>query len=986
MAYNLLVHSEYSMYKSLIAIDKLINYAKEHNLKALAIADDSMYATYKFYQACINNNIKPIIGVNVRLDEFKNVELVIFAKTTEGYINLLSLISVYRVNGKITHNDLLKFAKDNICLLLLDNIDQLRRVTEINFLRTTFNELYLGVTKEQINDLDLIKQKNIYNLKLVALNHINYFEKDDVKAYLTLDALKNKINHKRFNFDCDYHFLSSSELENIYQKDPMLLENTQNIAEQINLTIPKNERIIPRFSDEDSNALLERLAIHGLNKRPINKTALAIYEKRLDKELQIIKKLNFADYFLIVRDYVLYAKKQGILVGPGRGSAASSLVSYLLGITDVDPIKYNLLFERFLNLERLSMPDIDVDFPDDKRDLVIKYVQERYGMLRVSHIATFSTFGLKNTIKEVANVFELSKIKENEILKCLKEIKDENLDEFIQSEKTQALMNDYPDCKNVIEISAKIANLPKNVSTHAAGIIIASDDLIKFSPIEKGPADGLFQTAYEASDLENLGLLKMDFLSLRNLNIIDKMLKMIKNEDPNFKKPTTFDDPKTLNLLTNGNTNGIFQFESESMKKMLKKIRVNSFEDLCQAMALNRPGPLSEIDTYASRKLGKMPINYLHPSLEEILKPTYGIILFQEQIILIACKFAGYSLGEADILRRAISKKKKDVMLSERTKFVDASVHNGYDANIASQIFDYIEKFADYGFVRAHSVSYSMIAYLMAYLKANYPKCFYSVILDDAEGTVAEEVMIKEMKEIGLNVLPPNINYSTLVFEISKNSLILPLNHIKGVSKNLAQTIIDERNKGEFSSYADFIKRLGKIIPQNIMENMIFSSALDGFKISKKSMIENYQKILERSKYAFVKNVSEISYDLEEYGYGYLLNKEKEVLNVNIKYNYFVQYQKLYDQKIVTKINAINSEYVKILAKINKIKTITTKTKELMAFMEVSDDSGKIEVIVFPSMYDAIKDLKSDMVVLIEGKIALKEGVKQLTMNSVKQV
>ena len=434
------------------------------------------------------------------------------------------------------------------------------------------------------------------------------------------------------------------------------------------MEIKNNGFILPKYDENiDAVSYLKALCYKGLQKRLNNVSD--VYLQRLEKELKIIEQMGFADYFLVVWDYVKYAKKNDILVGPGRGSAPASLVSYSLGITEIDPIKYNLLFERFLNPERISMPDIDIDFPDNKRDEVIRYVGSRYGKMSVAHIATFGTFASKSAIRDVAKALELSDVRLEEILKHLKDSKKSLLEIYREDESLQALANNYEDIKKVIETAIQISGLPRNVSTHAAGIIITKNELTNYTPLDLGLND-IYQTQYEASDLEELGLLKMDFLGLRNLTIIKNCIDGIKKDYPDFKLPSAFDDKATLALITNGDTTGVFQLESEGMKQTLRQLKVDSFNDICSALALYRPGPMDMIPTFINRKLGIEKVSYVHKDLENILKPTNGIIVYQEQIIMIACQFAGYSLGEADILRRAVSKKKKDVLEKEKNKFV----------------------------------------------------------------------------------------------------------------------------------------------------------------------------------------------------------------------------------------------------------------------------------------------------------------------------
>ena len=998
MTYNLITKSEYDLFNSLCSLEGLINVAKERGLDALCISDPNMYGAYKFYNLCLKQNIKPILGLEVKIQEIDGLDLYLYAKGYQGYLNLIKIASIQNSNTKhdVSINDLRNDASDLLVIMNYHNMELFKKDTILTMLHDLYPDLYIGITPKTIDYLDYLNKYNHYNLEFVAIHETRYLGTSDELAYKTLNAIKQNVAIDDIKINEDYHFFTEAEYLESFKKYPHLLNNTSLIVAKCHLTIPKQHNILPKYDETiDSFNYLKAICLKGLEKRFKDNNLIFKNETdnpylvRLEKELAVIKKLKFADYFLIVWDYVKYAHNENIMIGPGRGSAASSLVSYLLGITDVDPLKYGLLFERFLNEERLTMPDIDMDFPDLLREKVINYVVNRYGKNRVVHIVTFSTFLAKSTLKDVAKALNLSSIKLEEVLKCFKDSKDQISEVYHNDANLQKLCSEYKDILNLIEISLRINNLPRAISTHAAGIIIADKDIKNYTPIDC-LKEGLYQSQYDAHDLEDLGLLKMDFLGLRNLTIIDRMLKSIQNDYSNLDPiiPKDYNDHLTFQLLNNADTLGIFQLESSGMKQMLKKIGINQFEDISQALALYRPGPLSMIDTYVKRKKGLEPITYLDKRLEDILKPTYGIILYQEQIMLLARKVAGYSLKEADILRRAISKKQKDVMEQERHKFVLAAIQNGYLENIARAIYEYIYKFADYGFNRAHSVSYSMITYQMAYLKAHYPAYFYAVLLDDLIGSSNLDEILIELKNKRINLLPPHINYSESSYKATKNSLLMPLSLIKGVGKNYSDLIITERQNGVFTSFENFIQRTHHMIPLDIYHNLIYSNALDVFQISKKAMIENIADIIKRSKYSFVSNVSKINYALEEYGYGYLLNKEKEVLNMNLKYDYIKQYQKLYNQKYVVHIKDLSMGKVQTLGKITKLRTINTKTNKKMAFFTLVDNESSIDVVIFPNQINLIKDLKEDMVIIVQGTINNrdKDNKKEIILDNYRQV
>jgi len=982
---NLLLRSEYSINNSICSLDKIIEYAKENNITSLAICDiGNMYGAYKFYNLCLKDNIKPLIGVDL---PFNDMHLLLYAIDNVGYGNLLKLTSIYNIKANINIDNLLENSDGIVLVINLNNIEQIKNTNIINLLSNSFKYCFIGITPIMLSNLDFIKKYNTFNIPFVAIHDTRYFNEDDRIAYRMLKSIEKRVDLKQIE-EVDYSFYSNNDWQSIYYNHKEMLQNIDFIFNLANITIKKQENPLPKYSNRfDSFEYLKSLCLKGLEKRIGNNNQE--YLERLKMELTVIKKMGFADYFLIVWDYVKYAKNNGILVGPGRGSAAGSLVSYLIGITEVDPIKYRLLFERFLNVERINMPDIDIDFPYDKRDEVIEYVSNKYGKNRVVKIVTFSTFALRSTIKEVANSLNISKIKQDELFLAI------NNDDLFDksSEKLNELMSSYSDIKELVEISKKIYGLPQTTSTHAAGIIIANEDIINYAPIEKGDRV-VYQSQYDAHDLESLGLLKMDFLALKNLTFIKNCLDLIKKDYPTFYLPYDFNDLATFELLNKADTTGIFQLESSGIRGMIKKVGINSFEDICQSLALYRPGPLSMIDTYASRKKGLEKVTYLDKSLEPILKSTFGIVLYQEQIMMIARIIAGYSLGEADILRRAVSKKQKNIMEEERFKFVQKSIQNGFDKDLAESIFEYIYKFADYGFNRSHSVAYSMISYHMAYMKAHYPEYFYSCMLNELIGSDSFDGLISEIKSKGINILIPDINNSGMEFIPSYNELRIPLTCIKEVGKAYAELIIKERENGIFTSFHDFIKRMGKVVPTIAIQNLIFAGSFDSFNVSKKSLIENLKNIMDRTKYSFVVNTINVVYDIEEYSYGYLLNKEREVIGMNIKYNYLAQYSGLYKKGVVKhieQVKRINYSEISVLGQISSIRHITTKKGDKMAFITLIDETGSIEVTVFPRKYSEIQSLEEKMLIIVSGKVNQKDvndkkSEKEIILESFRQV
>ena len=703
--------------------------------------------------------------------------------------------------------------------------------------------------------------------------------------------------------------------------------------------------------------------------------------------------MGFSDYFLIVWDYVKFAKKSGIYVGPGRGSAAASLVSYSLGITDMDPIYYGLLFERFLNKERITMPDIDIDFPDDQRDKVIEYVGKKYGENKVAHIGTFGTFKVKLAIRDTARVHKTNENSLKQVLKVIDKIDKKslfmgkvNLSSIIENDdELLRLMSDYEDIDKLLTIACKLEGLPRNTSTHAAGIIMTAHELVNYTALDNG-LDGIYQTQFEASDLEALGLLKMDFLGLRNLTTIDKCVKLIQKDMPNFALPKVYNDKEVFKMLADGDVDGVFQLESDGMRKVLMQLRVSSFDDINHALALYRPGPMESIPTFIRRKFKEEKVEYYHPDLEPILRETYGMIVYQDQIMLIANKFAKYSLGEADVLRRAVSKKKKEILEKERIKFVSSSVEAGYEKEVANNIYDYIVKFADYGFNKAHSVAYAQVAYMTAYLKRHYFMYYLSVLMSGVMGSETDILRYYHAaRRKNIEVIGPSINLSETEFKVHENKIVFPLSVVKGLGIVKTEQLLQERRNGPFTSYEDFVLRTKTILPYALVENLIYSSALDEFGLTKKAMVDNYKAIIDREQFSFVSTLK-IEYGNEEFTYGELIDKEKEIIGINIKYNFFHQYQNLYNEKRLFRIAALKEGmYIRTLGIVKNIKTIKTKNDESMAFMNIEDDQNEIELTLFPRIYNNLNNVAIGQVIIVGGKVQKREKL-QIVVDSIEKV
>lgn len=993
----LYVQTEYSILQSACKIKPLIEKLKEQQLHSCAIVDEgTMYGTIKFYQECTKNNIKPVIGLKVKYHyNDKTNNLVLLAINNFGYQNLMKISSRLQLtNNNIDFEYLQKTTMGLIAILpyeesivqkYLERNDAKNAIQTLELLREIYSDFYIGLGIKSITNSNFIdnyfKLLKNYNYQFVALPKVSFINESDYDAYTTLKAIKNNgVFVEGIENDKNNYLHDVKSVETIYYNHYDMLENTSKIANMCNVQIEFGKYQLPLYeSGLDSFAYLKELCSIGLEKRMQNfeySYDKRKYYDRLNYELNVINEMGFSDYFLIVYDYVKYAKKNNIFVGPGRGSAPASLVAYSLGITEIDPLYYNLLFERFLNKERLSMPDIDIDFPDDRRDEVIRYVGKKYGKNRVAHILTFGTFKIRQAINDCARVFKLNDVKTKEIYKHLQAVNtykvydNPSLKTLIEaSNDLQLLMNNYEDINKVLTIACKIQDIPRNISTHAAGIVITKFDLVNYTPLDEG-LDEIYQTQYEAKDLEALGLLKMDFLGLKNLTNIAKTIELIRKDIPDFTLPKNENDYDTYKMMREGDLTGVFQLESAGMRKVIMQLKTSTFDDITHALALYRPGPMDIIPSFIRRKFNEEKVEYPHKDLEPILKETYGMIVYQDQIMLIACKFAGYTLGRADILRRAVSKKKKEVLEQERINFVESSVNRGYSSDTANMIYDYIVKFADYGFNKAHSVAYAKIAYLTAYLKCHYFAYYMSTLMTSFMGSSSEMLeYTKEATKKNVEVLNPNIKLSTDEFEVINGKIYFPLSIIKGLGEIKTKQCIEERTKAKFKGYEDFVERTKDFLAISLLENIIYSGALDDFGLTKKAMIENLKSIIDRSNYGFIKDMIKTDYTDEEFSYGILQEKELEVIGINIKYNFYQQFASFYSKYNLVKIaNLSENKEARTIGTVKRVRETKTKNNETMAFVEITDDTSNIEIVLFPMIYQQIGKLQNGMILMISGK------------------
>ena len=974
---NLYIKTNYSLLSSLVNIDKLIDLAKKKNLKSLAVCDDDMTSTLIFYKLCKKNNIKPIIGLDL---VYKTSHILLYAKDYDGYKSLIKL-STIKSAREIEINDLKEYNNGLIGIIPFDYINLTTELKDI------YNDLYISYSNKTEEAKLSKKYKNI-----VFINKVLYLEKEESKYLKYLYMIRdNKTVLDEVDFTDNYNYLLDEEIYSLSSN--MGLNNTNVISDMCNLEFPKSELLLPIYETKNnttSSEYLKDLSITGLNKR-LQGIIPDDYKKRLIYELSVIDNMGFSNYFLVVYDFIKYAKKNNILVGPGRGSAGGSLVAYSLGITDIDPIKYDLLFERFLNPERITMPDIDTDFPDKYRDQVIDYVVSKYGQKKVSGIVTFGTLASKQALRDVARVLDIPNYQIDLLSKKIPGFTKLKIPDFYKNDLEFREIIDRDEKLSLLyKIAKKIEDYPRHTSSHAAGIVMSKVDLDEVIPLTM--SDGMYLTGYTMEYLEELGLLKMDFLGLKTLTTIMNIIESVKintGKEINFNE-IPLDDKKVLEIFSKANTLGIFQFESEGMKNFLRKLKPSSFEDIFAAIALFRPGPASNIDTYIRRKHGLEKINYIDPSLEPILKNTYGIIIYQEQIMQIARTLAGYSLGEADILRRAMSKKKKEILIEEENKFIKRSIENGYKEEVAKEVYDLILKFAGYGFNRSHSVAYSMVAYKMAYLKYYYPKEFYNSLLSSVIGsTIKENMYIREAKANSINVFKPSINNSNIDYTVTKDGIYFPLTAINGIGMVNAKEIISNRKEG-YTDIFDFLVK-NPNLNKKVLENLIKSGCFDEFNITRKTLIDNidellnYQELVKDLDKEYVL-VPEIN-DEKEYSKLELISMEKEMLGIYLSKHPVMNYKANYND-IVSLDNITNyfNKNINIVLLVEKVKVIKTKKNEDMMFITASDEYKEIDLTLFPKTYIKYPNIKVGDIIKVNGKVERRYDSYQIIVEKLEKL
>lgn len=1049
---HLHLHTEYSIVDGIVCIEPLIEAAVQAGMPAVAITDQcNLFGMVKFYQAAIAAGIKPIIGTDIWIQNEQNPKqpsrLILLAQNPQGYKNITRLISRAYTEGQqndiaIINKDWFAGATDGIIALsggregdighaLLANNETVAAQL-LNFWLQLFPErfyLELQRTKREYEAeynhaaLNLAEQ---YQVPVVATNDVRFLQAEDFEAHEARVCINGgwTLNDQRRPrvYSQQQYLKSQQEMQQLFADIPTALENSVEIAKRCNLElslgkvflpnfpVPQQKSIETYFAEQTHQGLEQRLSLLFdiySEKFPEQRK---IYDQRLQMEIDVINKMGFAGYFLIVADFIRWAKDNKIPVGPGRGSGAGSLAAYALNITDLDPITHELLFERFLNPERVSMPDFDIDFCMEGRDRVIEYVAEKYGRESVSQIITYGTMAARAVVRDVGRVLgfpygfvdKLAKLIPFELGMTLKKA-------LQQDEQLLKRYQEEDEVKNLIDLALKLEGITRNAGKHAGGVVIAPSVLTDFTPLYCEPNGEHLVTQFDKDDVESIGLVKFDFLGLRTLTIIDWAMQSInkkrqkQNELPIDINRIPLDDAKTYELLKACMTTAVFQLESRGMKDLVKRLQPDCFKDIVDLGALFRPGPLQSgmVDDFINRKHGKARVEYPHPLLESVLKSTYGVILYQEQVMQIAQVLAGYSLGKADILRRAMGKKKPDEMAKQRVIFVDGATKRNVDGYVANTIFDLMEKFSGYGFNKSHSAAYAVIAYQTAWLKVHYPAEFMAAVLSsDMDNTDKVVIFIEDCKNLKLKILPPDINRSYYKFTVNETGqIVYGLGAIKGMGAAAVENIIENRQAGEFKNLFEFCQRVDlRKVNRRVLESLIKAGAMDGFGVNRASLMETLETALHAAE-QYERNTSLGQNDLfggtsntgilnDQHQYVNVkpwseterLLGEKETLGLYLSGHPITRYENELGQFITAKIVDLkpSKEPTLIAGLIILMKTITTKSGNRIAFLTLDDRSARVEVAVFSEVYNQYRELlQKDQIVIVEGEV----GVDDFTGN-----
>ncbi|API90830.1 DNA polymerase III subunit alpha [Virgibacillus pantothenticus] len=1030
MAYtHLQIRSSYSLLKSTITIEKLVKRAAELEYSALALTDEQvLHGAISFYKACQQHGIKPIIGMTVLVGDSQTeaYEIIVLAKSNQGFHDLVKLSTWIQTQDQsfVPLEHFMPFTANCIGILSLQHgviQEQLRAKSfadanqHVSTYRACFgeNDFYLGVESygnggdERTFFAEVKQFQKMYHDPVVAIHDVRYLNKKDVIAYDCLQAMKQQQLWDGNHIDVkwrNHHLCTEAEMRQFFSDWSETIDETTRIAEKCNLSFDFEKRHLPSFplpEQEEAHPYLTAKCIKLLPQKYTEVTAEI--HQRLMYELSIIEQMKFSDYFLIVADFVDFAKTNNIVVGPGRGSAAGSLVAYVLGITDVDPTKYDLLFERFLNPNRKTMPDIDIDFSDVRRDEVMEYVQKKYGADHVAQIITFGTFAARSLMRELIKTMDINKQDASFVLRHIPVQSKRNLAQIVhESEELRNYIKRSVSLRQLFAVAAVLEGIPRHISTHAAGIVISEAPLKEYAPLTSGTGT-MYLTQYTMNDVEAIGLLKIDLLGLRNLTLLEKVLQKIRFQTGQHisLKDIPQQDALTFSLLQQARTNGVFQLESQGMKQVLQELKPNEFEDIVAVNALYRPGPMDFIPTYIRRKHGLEKVTYLHPDLAPILQKTYGVLIYQEQIMQIAHRIAGFSLGKADILRRAVSKKQESKIEEQKSAFLKGCIQQGYSSSMANELFAWIVRFSNYGFNRSHAVAYSIISYQLAYLKAHYPQAFFAELLSASMQQHQKLALYwKEMKELDLTLLGPSINASFGKYAVEGKHIRMGLLQIKGIGNQAVTEIVRARKDRPFRNLFDFCLRVSlKVINRPIIELLIMAGAFDDLYNNRASLLASIDQAMEQGELfgEFQEQGSFFANDLklegkyaniEDFPQIKKLSHEKELLGIYISSHPVTAYRKLLQRAGYISLQrarkAGNGYKHQSGCVIQFIRTIRTKRGDPMAFITISDETDEMEAVVFPELYRQVhRWWKEGMLVLVQGKLENRNNRLQTLLSSV---
>jgi len=997
MSAPLYIRSVYSLLSSLCRIEGIVSYGQRCGYKVLGLVDRNVLSgAMAFKKACRKASIKPVFGLEFDLQlEDMIYTMVLYAADDEGFRNLMGLSShiCTSENRIIDLSVLNKYRDHNILTLMSDDMPLTRAIDRHENLEEALNRQnklfgsYIVALCDHDKAINLNRDKTLkpllknHKIRMIALNRTYYLNRDDVEEYDVLRCIRDKklLSDNDVVSESGRYFLNSEEYDHLYEKEDLINTELFGNSLNVNLDFTTSLPVYVNRNNLPSRDYLVSLCKEGLRRRLKNNVS-SDYARRLEYELSVIIKMNFEDYFLIVYDFILYAKKNGIMVGPGRGSAAGSLVAYCLGITDIDPLKYGLIFERFLNPERISMPDIDTDFPDDKRDEVIEYVKNKYGKQHVGHIITYGTLKAKQVLRDVGRVLNYPSREIDSICKSIPNVLDMNLEKaYNEAPLFRQKIEASEANRRLYRIARKLEFNPRHESTHAGGIVFSRKPLQEVVPITLIEAD-MYSTQYTMEHLEELGLIKMDFLGLRNLSIIAEICAEINTRESFDIRKIPLNDPKTFKLIQDVNVMGVFQLESAGMRNLIRKMKPRNFEEIAMCIALFRPGPMKNIPVFLENRANPQNVHYYHEDLREILSETYGIIVYQEQIINIARKMAGFTYGKADILRKAMSKKKQSELEKLTPDFINGCINNGYDRKLAEDVYGLIMEFANYGFNKSHSIAYGLLAYQLAYLKANYPLYFYKSLLNGVTGSQSKTYdYISECQSVGQKVLGISLNSSDIEYVVKDDAIIMPFVLCKDVGMISAEKIVKERKEnGQFREFVDAIRRLTAAgVERNAIENLICAGAFDELGHSRNTMLSSLNNVLMYAN-AHIGEISLMSdFDdapiIEELKDDMLVaaEKEKEVLGFYFTFNPITAVKKKYsiDTPDLHELS-MSMGYVKGFGLIQRVKQIKTRKGDLMAFVDLVDDKGALSLAVMPNLYaQYASGLVKGKYVLFEGKI-----------------